>query len=382
MKIVIALDAFKGGLTADAACRAVAAGLCDVDPGLDLVHKPMADGGEGTAATLLAARPGGEWLPMRVHGPLPDRAIDAGLAWFPDDGTAVVEMAAASGLPLLAEHERNPLVTSTVGTGELIRTAVEHGARRMVLAIGGSATVDGGIGAASALGWRFLDAAGKRVRPVGGSLDTIARIVPPHDLHLPPITVLCDVTNPLCGPRGAAAVFGPQKGATPAMVAQLEAGLANLAQRIAADLGKAVLDLPGGGAAGGLGAGAAAFFNAELAPGIDTIMAVCGLREALDGADWCLTGEGAFDRQSLDGKVVAGVAAAARDRGVPVVVFAGQVRVPPETCAQHGIVEARALQAPGMSLAESMRRTAERLRATARDWGMGIQAATPAAARP
>jgi glycerate 2-kinase len=368
LRIVVALDSFKGALTADEACRAVEAGLRAAAPDLDIVRKPMADGGEGTAAALLASRPGGQWIPLRVQGPLPERTVEAGFAWFPDDGTAVVEMAAASGLPLLAEAERNPLKTTTHGTGELIRGAVERGARRILLTIGGSATVDGGTGAAAALGWRFQDAAGRDVAPCGGALDRITRILPPSGLRLPSMTVLCDVTNPLCGPHGAAAVFGPQKGATPDMVEQLDAGLANLAARIKADLGKDVRDLAGGGAAGGLGAGAAAFFDARLAPGIETVIAASGLRDALNGADWCITGEGSFDRQSLAGKVVSGIAGASQAAGVPTVVFAGRVQVDREACARHGIAGAWALQADGMSQAESMRRTAESLQKTAAQW--------------
>ncbi len=370
MKIVVALDSFKGGLSAEAACHAVEEGLRAARSGLDLdvVCKPMADGGEGTAAALLAARPGGEWITQSVTGPLPGQQVQAGYAWFAQDRVAVVEMAAASGLPLVAEPDRNPLRTTTRGTGELIQSAIQHGAQRILLTIGGSATNDGGVGAAAALGWRFLDTAGQTVEPVGGQLDATAKIIPPPLTEWPPMTVLCDVTNPLCGPRGAAAVYGPQKGATPEMVAQLDGGLQNLATRIRTDLGRDVLELPGGGAAGGLGAGAVAFFNAELAPGIATIIEASGLRSALQDADWCITGEGAFDAQSLDGKVVSGVAAATQGAGVPVVVFAGRVEIDREVYAGHGIREARALQAPGMSREESMRRTAELLRETARVW--------------
>jgi glycerate 2-kinase len=369
VKIVVALDSFKGALSAEAACAAVARGLREANSSVACVLKPMADGGEGTAAALLAARPGGEWIPLEVTGPLSDRRVEAGFAWFADDRTAVVEMAAASGLPLLSERERNPMHTTTLGTGQLLAAATAKGAAHILLAIGGSATTDGGIGAAAALGWRFLDAGGRTLPPVGGQLGAIARIEPPaKPLPLPRITVLCDVTNPLCGPHGAAAVFGPQKGATPAMVAELDAGLANLAARILAEIGRDVLDLPGGGAAGGLGAGAAAFFGASLAPGIATVIAVSRLREALSGADWCITGEGSFDEQSLHGKVVSGVCEAARAAGVRTVVFAGQVRLDPAGWAAVGIHQAWALQTPGMSLSESLRRTPELLRITARRW--------------
>ncbi len=371
MKIVIAMDKFKGGLTAGEACRHVVAGLREVDPSVVCVEKPLADGGEGTVAALMAARPGGEWIPVTVDGPLRDRSVNAGYAWFADDLTAVVEMAAASGLTLLDTRERNPLATSTYGTGQLLLDAIRRGARRILLTIGGSATVDGGVGAAAALGWRFLDGNGHEITPDGGHLLEIARIVAPASRILPPITVLCDVTHPLCGPLGAAAVFGPQKGATPAMVSILEAGLTHLAECVRIDLGRDMKDLPGGGAAGGLGAGAVVFFDADLAPGIATVMATARLHDALAGAAWCITGEGSFDNPSLDGKVVSGVAAVARQAGVPVVVMAGRVDVDPAVFRPHGIHAALATHPPEMPIREVMQREAELLRATAACWMRG-----------
>ncbi|MCA1808279.1 MAG: glycerate kinase, partial [Lentisphaerae bacterium] len=287
---------------------------------------------------------------------------------FPEGAMAVVEMAVASGLPLLAEHERNPLLTSTRGTGELIRAAVEQGAQRVLLAIGGSATVDGGIGAAAALGWRFLDDNGRDVPAAGGHLKQIAKIVPPPQRLRTEITVLCDVTNPLCGPRGAATVFGPQKGATPEMVGLLEDGLLHLAQCVRRDLGCDVLNLPGGGAAGGLGAGAVAFFGAQLAPGIATVMEACKLDESLRDADWCLTGEGSFDNQSLQGKVVSGVAGLAREQGVPVVVLAGRVKADPAEYRVHGIQAALATHAPDMPMEQVLLNERALLRVTAARW--------------
>lgn len=368
MTIVVALDSFKGCLSAAAACQAVAEGLQAVDPTIRVRIKPMADGGEGTATTLLAARPSGVWIPCTVTGPLPQQRVNAGFAWFADDRTAVVEMAAASGLTLVPEHERDPMATTTFGTGELLAAAAAKGARHIVLTIGGSATVDGGIGAAAALGWRFLDAAGAAVPPDGGHLHAIAKIVPPSGRCLPRMTVLCDVTHRLCGLRGAAAVFGPQKGATPAQVTQLDAGLRHLADQIACDLGRDVLALSGGGAAGGLGAGAVAFLEATLAPGIATVIEAAGLRTALQDATWCITGEGCFDDSSLDGKVVSGVAHAAREAGVPVVVFAGEVRLAPEVYGAYGIRGAYALRRPDMTVAESLHRAPELLQACASQW--------------
>lgn len=369
MKIVVALDSFKGGLDAETACETVAQGIRRVDPAVECLLKPVADGGEGTAAAILASRSDGEWFPKTVTGPLPDKKVEAGFAWLADDRTAVVEMAAASGLPLLKEQERNPMAATTYGTGELLKAAAEHGARRILLTIGGSATVDGGTGAAAALGWRFLDKNGKPVPADGGHLEKIVKIVPPPTNQLPPVTVLCDVTNPLSGPRGAAAVYGPQKGATAEMVEQLEKGLSNLAARIEKDLGRRqIAEMPGAGAAGGLGAGAAAFFNADLAPGISTVIEAVGLKKALDNADWCITGEGSFDDQSLDGKAVSGVADAARQKEVPVVVLSGRVKADPEKWRKHGIREAIATHAAEMPMEEVIRREAELLADTAAEW--------------
>lgn len=369
MKIVVASDSFKGGCSAAEACCIIAEGIADVDPRAKVVCKPMADGGEGTAAALMASRSDGKWMTAQVQGPLPRSQVDAQWAWFQDDGLAVIEMAAASGLPLLEEKERNPLLTNTYGTGELVRAAIEHGAARILLTIGGSATVDGGTGMAAALGWIFEDQAGSSFVPTGGTLGDIARIVPPDLLEAwPPVTVLCDVTNPLCGPLGAATVFGPQKGATPEMVKQLEAGLNNLAVRMKNDCGRDVLELPGGGAAGGLGAGAATFLNGELTPGIEVVMEASGLREALQGATWCITGEGCFDNQSLNGKVVSGVTDMAWDSGVPVVVFAGQIKVDRAAYTLRGISMVVATHAPDVPLAEVLREEREMLRYTAMHW--------------
>lgn len=370
--LVIAPDSFKGGLSAPEICRALEEGVLRVDPKVLVRRKPLADGGEGTAAALLAARPGGVWIPATVAGPLPERTVKAGFAWFPEDRTAVVEMASANGLALLTPGERNPLRTSTLGTGQLLDAAARQGAARILLAIGGSATVDGGIGAAAALGWRFLDACGQAVSPSGGGLRRIVRIVPPPPSALPLVTVLCDVTHPLCGPQGAAAVFGPQKGATPAMIRELEAGLEHLAGQIAALTGRDLRAVPGGGAAGGLGAGALAFLPAHLQSGIETVIEVSRFREALEGADWCVTGEGSFDAQSLRGKVVSGVAAAARRAAIPLAVFAGRVRLPPRDYRRAGIRHARAIHAPDMPLDEALRREPALLRTAAARWWRGL----------
>ncbi len=383
MKVVVAMDSFKGSLPADAACAAVRSGILDAHPEAEVVMSPMADGGEGTAAAVIAAT-GGTWVPAKVMGPLPEMRVEARYAWLPagrsaageanghrliGDGTgALVEMAAASGLELLESRERNPLRTTTFGTGELMAAAAAQGADRLWLAIGGSATVDGGTGAAMALGWRFLDERGLPVGFGGGVLTRIAHIEAPEPTRraFPPVTVLCDVDNPLVGEEGAARVFGPQKGADPEMVATLERGLAGLADVIERDLGEDVRYVPGAGAAGGLGAGALAFFDADLMSGVDAVMEATGLEGALSGADWVVTGEGRFDEQSLRGKVVAGVAEAAHRAGVPLAVIAGSSTISVERAADLGLGALEVSAPPGVSFDEIVDRAEDLLIEAAR----------------
>jgi glycerate kinase len=344
------------------------------------------------------AAAGGRWISTTVMGPLPDMEVEAGFVWLPDHSTALVEMATASGLPLLRPEQRNPWKTTTYGTGQLIQAALDHGASHILLAIGGSATVDGGVGAAMALGWRFLTKEGEEIGLGGGQLSHVARIIPParsvpvrasrstgilpvisnhgRDAHATEtphgvttnvtVEVLCDVDNPLCGEHGAARVYGPQKGATPEMVEQLDAGLAHLARAVKEQLGRDIACLPGAGAAGGLAAGAVAFMNARLVPGIDAIMSQTRLTEAITGADWVVTGEGSFDEQSLRGKVVSGVTRVARAAGAKIAVCAGQVRLEPERYRQAGIEAAVACMEPGMELDYAIAHGAELLDGAAR----------------
>lgn len=276
-------------------------------------------------------------------------------------------MASASGLTLLTPNQRNPLKTTTYGTGQLIRAAVDRGARRILLAIGGSATIDGGVGAAMALGWKFLDGDGREIGLGGGELGRIARIVPPRQGLDATVEVLCDVDNPLCGQRGAARVYGPQKGATPEMVETLDAALGHLAGVIRDQLGRDIAAVPGAGAAGGMAAGAMAFVNARLVCGIDAVMAQTRLAEAVTGADWVLTGEGSFDEQSLYGKVVSGVLRVAKAAGANVGVLAGQVRLTPGEYRRAGIDAALACMEDGMDLNDAIAHGRELLdRATGR----------------
>ncbi len=349
MKIVVAMDSFKGTLAAERACRIVADAIGRAAPGAEIVVKPMADGGEGTAAALMAAS-NGQWIPVTVMGPLPDMEVAAGFAWLPDDQTAVVEMASASGMQLLRREQLNPLKTTTFGTGQLIAAALDRGAERILLGVGGSATVDGGVGAAMALGWEFLAGDGTPVGLGAGALAEIVEIIPPdRDMDVP-IDVLCDVDNPLCGPHGAARVYGPQKGAAPQMVETLDSALAHLAELIGSQLGIHVRDLPGAGAAGGLAAGAVAFMEARLVSGIETVMAQSRLRQEVSDADWVVTGEGCFDSQSMRGKVVSGVARVARQGGARVGVIAGQVLLADHVWRNAGIEAALACTQPGMDL--------------------------------
>jgi len=327
MKIIIAMDSFKGTLTAPEACEIIADAIAKSLPDAQLVIKPMADGGEGTAAAMIKAA-GGRWIPKTVMGPLADMQVDAGFAWFDRDKTALVEMASASGLELLSEEQMNPLETTTYGTGQLIKAASDYGAHKILLAVGGSATVDAGLGAATALGWKFLDQQGSPISLGGEGLQQLEKIVEPKDLHLPAVEVLCDVDNPLCGEHGAAKVYGPQKGATPQMVEQLEKGFLHLATLVQAQLQSDINNVPGAGAAGGLAAGALAFMNARLVSGIETIMAYSNLRSELRTADWVITGEGSFDHQSLRGKVVSGIAKITSQSNTRLAVLAGRIAVP------------------------------------------------------
>jgi glycerate kinase len=360
MKIVIAMDSFKGSIPAGRACRIVAQVIAEHLPADRLVIKPMADGGEGTADAMLASMPG-RWFGRTVTGPLPDTGVKAGFAWFGDTQTALVEMASASGLQLLSPRQYNPMKTTTFGTGQLIKAALKYQPRKVLLAVGGSATVDGGIGAAAALGWKFLNKKGDPVSLTGRGLLQIVSVVEPRRPIPAKVEVLCDVDNPLCGKHGAARIYAPQKGATPRMVERLEKGLKHLARLVKSQLGKDI-DVPGAGASGGLAAGALAFMNADLVSGPKTVISFTHLADELADADWIITGEGCFDRQSLYGKVVAAVAEAAARSHVPVAVIAGQVRLTKSAYQKMGIRTAIACKPPRMSLEAALTNSTDLLR--------------------
>lgn len=361
MKIIVALDSFKDCLTAERACSVVAGELRRVIPSADILERPMADGGEGTARTIMRAL-GGQWIPQTVTGPLPDMQVEAGFAWFEETRTVLIEMATASGLELLKPQNRNPMKTSTMGTGELIQAALAYEPEEILLAVGGSATVDGGVGAATALGWTFLNAEGQPLHPGGGHLTELEVIQKPESLELPPIRVLCDVTNPLCGPSGAAQVFGPQKGATPEMVEQLEAGLLRLGQLVSEQYDADILEMPGAGADGGLSAGAVAFMGATLTSGIEAVLHLYRLKDDLQDTDWIITGEGCFDSQSLQGKVISGILNAATGTDAKVAVLAGQVKLAPDDIKRAGITTALACKPDELTLDEALARAEALLR--------------------
>jgi len=359
MKIVIAMDSFKGSLKAHEACAAVSNVITNILSDVLIVIKPLADGGEGTAKAMIEASDG-IWIPHIAMGPFRQMHVEAGFAWF-SDGTALVEMAAVNGLELLKPEQYNPLKTTTYGTGQLIKAAVRHGADKILLAVGGSATVDGGIGAAMALGFKFLDHHKNSVPLGGGGLVNIARIISPEPSLLlsregktVEVEVLCDVDNPLCGENGAAEIYGPQKGATPQMVKRLEIGLSHMAKLVREQLGKDIENIPGAGAAGGLAAGAVAFMNASIVSGIETVMARCNLRAELESADWVITGEGSFDHQSLYGKVISGILKMAQQTNTRVAVIAGQVNIPEAEYNKLGIAAAIPTKPDDMPLDEAL----------------------------
>lgn len=338
MKIVIAPDSFKESLSADKCAQAIKAGFLAVFPAVECVCLPIADGGEGTVDAMIAATDG-KRVSLRATGPMGE-PVEAFYGQSGDGKTAFIEMAAASGLMLVAADKRDPLRATSYGTGEVIRHALDAGIRHIILGIGGSATVDGGMGMAQALGVRFLDASGAELGFGGGELARLARIdLADRDPRIATSTieVACDVDNPLIGPRGAAAVFGPQKGATPQGVALLEQGLAHYAQIVQALTGRDVAQLPGGGAAGGMGVAASVFLQAQLQPGIDIVMRAVALESAIATADLVITGEGRIDSQTAGGKAPLGVAKLAKKHGVPVIGLAGVLGEGVEIVHQYGI---------------------------------------------
>lgn len=368
MKIVIAPDSFKESLTALEAANAMERGFKQVFPDAHYVKIPMADGGEGTVQSLVDATDG-KIIKQQVKGPL-GNPVEAFFGLMGDGTTAVIEMAAASGLHLVPAEKRNPLVTTTWGTGELIRAALDQGISKIIIGIGGSATNDGGTGMVQALGARLLTADGELIGSGGGSLDQLHSIdLSSLDERLQhvKIEVACDVDNPLTGPRGASAIFGPQKGATPEMVKTLDKNLAHYAAVIEKELGTQVNDVPGAGAAGGLGAGLLAFLPVELKRGVEIVLDAVQFEKHVQDADLVITGEGRIDTQTVFGKTAMGVAKLAKKYQVPVVGIAGSISADCHVVHEHGIDAVFSIVPGAISLQDAFVNASEFASQTARN---------------
>lgn len=353
--IVLAPDSFKESLTAKEVCAAMERGILKANSSVTCIHVPMADGGEGTMQSLVDAA-GGTVHNVMVTGPMGDE-VEASYGISGDGCTGVLEMASASGIHLVPSEQRNPLVATTYGTGELIKACLDHGVSRLLIGIGGSATNDGGAGMVQALGGKLLDAEGKELAFGGGELGRLARLdLSGFDPRLQQVKVevACDVNNPLCGKTGASQVFGPQKGATPAMIEQLDSNLRHYAEMIKQQLGKDIIDYPGAGAAGGLGGGLLAFLNGTLKKGIEMVIDYTGLEEKVRHADMVWTGEGGMDFQTQFGKTPQGVALVAKKHGKPVVALAGRIGDGIEVLYNQGIDAVFGIMPGAASLTEAL----------------------------
>lgn len=366
MKIIIAPDSFKGSLTALEVCENIEKGIKRVFDNAEIVRVPMADGGEGTVQSLVDAT-GGKLVNLRVKDPLM-RNIDAFYGILGDDNTAVIEMAAASGITLLSKEERNPMKTTTYGTGEIIVHALDMGCRNFIIGIGGSATNDGGAGMLNALGVRLLDGNDDEIGFGGGSLDKLQKIDLSRidsRIKLCNIVAACDVDNPLCGEKGASNIFGPQKGADESMVITLDKNLSHYADMVEKYLDISIRDYPGAGAAGGLGGGLLAFLNAKLQPGINIVIETTELEEKLKNADLVITGEGMIDYQTQYGKTPYGVAKLAKKYNIPVIAIAGGIGKDAEDLYSKGFDSIFSIVHKPMSLEEAMEDSALLLQKTA-----------------
>ncbi|CAG21496.1 glycerate kinase [Photobacterium profundum] len=368
MKIVIAPDSYKESLTAMEVATAIEAGFRQVMPNAEYQKLPMADGGEGTVQSLVDATDG-TIIKHTVTGPLGEQ-VKGFYGLMGGGKTAIIEMAAASGLHLVPAEKRNPLLTTSFGTGELIKAVLDQGVEHIIVGIGGSATNDGGLGMAQALGIKMLNAQGNELGYGGGELAQLARIdmsgIDPRLAKIK-LEVACDVNNPLCGLKGASHIFGPQKGATPAIVEQLDANLAHYAEIINAQLGQDVKDIPGAGAAGGLGAALLGLFNASLRPGIDIVMDAVNFTDIVSDADLVITGEGRIDSQTVHGKTPIGVARAAKKFHIPVIGIAGCLSNDCDVVYEHGIDAVFSVVPRAMALSDAFEEAAFNVQMTARN---------------
>lgn len=368
MKIVIAPDSYKECLSAVQVAAAIEQGFREIFPDAVFVAVPVADGGEGTVDAMVAATKGRRET-VTVKGPL-GAPVEAGYGLTGDGSTAVIEMAAASGLGLVPLAKRNPLYTTSYGTGQLIRAALDAGARKFILGIGGSATNEGGAGMLQALGVRLLKADGREIEPTGQGLGELAAIdMSDFDSRLQDavIDVACDVDNPLCGPRGASTIFGPQKGATPDLVERLDGYLRNFAAITLRDLGVNMADMPGAGAAGGMGAAIYAFLGGRLRPGSEIVTEAVGLDAAVSDADLVITGEGRIDGQTAFGKTPVGVARVAKRHNKPVIAIGGSLRSDVGAVVAHGIDAVTSVLYRPCSIDEALAEGGENLRMAARN---------------
>ena len=361
--MLIAPQAFKGSLTGMQAARAMEEGLRQVFPRAEAILAPVADGGDGTVEALVESS-SGKFLVSRVTGPLGE-PVEALWGVMGDGVTAVIEMARASGLVLAPPACRNPRITTTFGTGQLIREGLEHGYRKFIVGIGGSATNDGGAGMAQAMGVRLLDSAGAELPPGGAALARLARIdVSGLDSKVAQasIAIATDVTNPLCGPTGASAVYGPQKGATPEVVKELDAALAHYASIVKRDLGLDLAERPGAGAAGGLGYGLMVFLGAEIKSGIDLVCDALQFDRYLEGVDLVIVGEGRIDASTIYNKAPIGVARRAKTRRIPVLAVAGSAGPGYEAVLKAGIDSVASMVSGSVTLEYAMAHAHEVLR--------------------
>lgn len=368
MKIVIAPDSYKESLTAMEVAIAIENGFKQVMPNAEYIKLPMADGGEGTVQSLVDAT-NGEIIKHTVIGPLGE-AVVGFYGLFGDGRTAVIEMAAASGLHLVKPALRDPLKTTTYGTGELIKAVLDKGVKHIIIGIGGSATNDGGLGMAQALGIRMLDSNGNELGYGGGELNKLSTIDMSNiysRLAETRLEVACDVDNPLCGPKGASYVFGPQKGATPEMAKQLDHNLAHFAHIIKSQLGKDVIGREGAGAAGGLGAALLGLLEAELRPGIEIVMDAVNLNNIIANADLVITGEGRIDSQTIHGKTPIGVARTAKKYHLPVIGIAGCLSSDCNVVYEYGIDAVFSVVNRATDLASALAEAAENIELTSRN---------------
>lgn len=348
MKIILAFDSFKGSIDSPKVCELAEASILEKMPDADIKRMPLADGGENTASILAEYFGGGMKIIGNVQGPTNEFKVFGAYGNIPSQKTAIIEMAIASGIALLDRDALEPMKSNTFGTGEILNEVFKAGYEEVYLTLGGSATNDGGTGAAAATGWKFFDKDGNAFVPNGETLIDIVKIEePPNTWHWPKVKCLCDVQNPLTGLSGAAAIYGPQKGADEDQIKKIDAGLANLANIMRRDFGREIDSVPGAGAAGGFGGGAIGFFSAELVPGIETILNWMNFADELKGADWVITGEGCLDDTSFKGKVLSGISKAVNESDAKLAAIAGRIKASGKVLSEAGVSIAEAC-APSM----------------------------------